>query len=294
MRTWFLQLTRHGYYWFPPRLLRIVWALATHALSQRQVFAVLARSSLKRLPFIEPEFPFKYLSRDYLVRGLSVRQRASCFTHHYQRLHDSIPALLLSQVLHGELQLLEERDGQNQYCIAMGLARTEVREGEIFLHLKVNGEPVYVLQFTIVPGTIVGSTARDVLLISRLQGMKGCYTQVHAATKVFHEVAPPALLLAVLQGIAQALDIRELAGVCATSQFSYTPSCAATFTDAYDDFFTKIGAVRSDGLFYLSPIPVEDKPLQDIRNGHKARTRKKRAFKLEIADRAHDTLLGRN
>jgi hypothetical protein len=35
-------------------------------------------------------------------------------------------------------------------------AKQEVREGELFLYLEVDGVPVYVLQFSIVPGSVAG------------------------------------------------------------------------------------------------------------------------------------------
>jgi uncharacterized protein VirK/YbjX len=284
----FLQLARQRHYWSPSRLARIAWAVARHIRQQREILQVLSIPLFQKLVFTHPELPFKYLSRDYLARDLTAVDRASCFTHHYRRLGAAIPSRMLREVLRGGAVLMEKTEGENHYAIVLGLVRTEVREGELFLQLRVNGEIVYVLQFTMVPGNVVGSAAKEALLISRLQGMKGCYKQIHAATRAFRDVAPPALLLAVLQGFAKAVGIRELAAVSATSQFSYTPEYAASFVEAYDDFFTEMGATRSSGIFFSSPIPLEERPVE---SNHKARTRKKRIFRLEITENISQTIL---
>jgi hypothetical protein len=228
---------------------------------------------------------FKYLSRDHLARGLDIRSRAACFTHHYNFLRSKFPSALLRQVIHREAVLLDVVEDNKRHTITMGFSRQEVREGELFLHQMVDGVKIFVLQFTIVPGQIVGSDEKDVVMISRLQGMKGCFTQVRAATKAFRDVAPPALLMAVLQGVAQAFGINELAGVSASRQFSYLEEHAPTFLEAYDRFFEDLGATYSQSGFFSTTLPFEEKSLSHIKNGHKARTRKKRAFKLQIAER---------
>ncbi|HZP04800.1 MAG TPA: DUF535 family protein [Terracidiphilus sp.] len=280
-----LRLTKDAYYWNPPRLARIVWAVASNSRWQIQIFKLLASPPLKALVFIDPRIAFKYLSRDHLARGLDISARAACFMHHYNFLRSKFPSHLLRQVIHREATLLDVVEDGKRHTITMGLSRQEVREGELFLHQMVDGVKIFVMQFTIVPGRIVGSCAENVILVSRLQGMKGCFTQVHAATKAFRDVAPPALLMSALQGIAEAFGIREMAGVNATRQFSYVEDHAESFLEAYDRFFDNLGATLSHKGFFTTPLPLEEKSLHHIKNGHKSRTRKKRAFKLQIAER---------
>lgn len=74
-----------------------------------------------------------------------------------------------------------------------------------------------------------------------------------------------------------------MAGIWGRSQFCYDEKSAALFQESYDDFFVELGATRDAADFYSSPLPVIEKSVDQIRNGHKSRTRKKRAFKLEIA-----------
>ncbi len=274
----------HSFYRSPSRFARLLWGFATNIVHQLEIFRILAMPTFTSLVRLEPIFPFKYLTRGYLVRGLSSAERAACFAHHYRRLNAIFPASILRRILYRDFTLLEKQVDDNLFSLRFGLARKEVREGELSLSLQINSVTVYILQCTIVPGWVVKSSASDVLLISRLQGMKGCYRQVQLATKAFLDVAPPALLLAALHGIAKACAIDEMAGISAASQFSYVDECAHSFRAAYDEFWVELGAKKISASFFASPIPPPEKSLDAITNGHKSRTRKKRAFKQQIAE----------
>jgi uncharacterized protein VirK/YbjX len=274
----------HRFYLSPARFARLLWAFATNIVRQLEIFRILALPTFTSLLRLEPIFPFKHLTRGYLVRGLSSTERAASFVHHYRRLNAIFPSSILRKILYKDSTLLKKQVDGHLFSVRFGLARKEVREGELALALLVDGLTVYLLQFTIVPGWVVKSPAADVLLVSRLQGMKGCYSQVRLATKAFLDVAPPALLLASLHGIAKACAIDEMAGISAASQFSYVDDCADSFRAAYDDFWIELGAKRISASFFASPIPPQEKSLDTVTNGHKSRTRKKRAFKQQIAD----------
>jgi len=262
-----------------------MWAVLTNIHRQFKIFRVMAQPAYERMVLADPRIPFKHLSRNYLARNLTVAERAACLMHHYSYLHERLPSKLLHQALQRDVTMFEVREGGSLYRVAMGLSRTQVREGEFFLNLEVDGMQVYILQFTIVPGWVVKSGAPDVLLVTRLQGMKGCYSQIYQATKVLKEVAPPALLMTALQGVAKACGIYEFAGVCARSQFSHSEYSSSTFNEAYDQFFTQLGMCHSSANYYSCPLPIPEKPVDNVKNGHRSRTRKKRAYKLEIADR---------
>jgi uncharacterized protein VirK/YbjX len=284
----------HSFYRSPSRFARLLWGFATNIVHQLEIFRILALPTFTSLVRLEPIFPFKYLTRSYLVRGLSSTERAASFAHHYRRLNAIFPTSILQRILYRDFTLLEKQVDDNLFSVRFGLARKEVREGELSLSLQVNGVTIYILQCTIVPGWVVKSSASDVFLISRLQGMKGCYRQVQLATKAFLDVAPPALLLAALHGVAQACAIDEMAGIAAASQFSYVDECADSFRAAYDDFWLELGAKKITASFFASPIPPQEKSLATVTNGHKSRTRKKRVFKQQIADDVFRLLSKRN
>jgi uncharacterized protein VirK/YbjX len=279
-----IKLARNRFYFYPPRLIRVAWSLARNLRRQLEIFRILSLPLFNELVLLDPVFPFKYLSTDYLFAGLPAGVRAASFVHHYRLIEAKLPSDFLRQRRHREITLFETRKDGCTYAVVLGFpTENAILEGELCLHLLVDGVQVYVLQFTIVPGWVLKSEQEDVALILRLQGMKGHFQQIRSATKALNEVAPPALLVAALQGIASAWGVREMAGICARSQLCYKDGSPDHFRQSYDEFFVELGATHTAAHFFCSPLPLIEKPVDRIRNGHKSRTRKKRAFKLHVA-----------
>jgi hypothetical protein len=277
-------LLRQKKTWSPVLLAGVLGRAVCNIGRHRKIVQILQLPEFAELVHADPRFAFKYLTHGYLARQLSVAERASCFVHHYQSLHDRLPRPFLRQILRRDVTLVEMRDGETCFAITFGFSRTHDKEGELSLNLAVDGQTVFILSFTIVPGKVVKSQAEDVLLITRIQGVKGCYRQISRATKALHDVAPDALLVAALQGAGEALGIRVLGCISATDQNSYCNECAESFKAAYDDFFTERGVEKNEANFFLAPIPLIEKPLVLVKPGHKLRTREKRVFKREIAN----------
>ena len=272
--------------WSPSRLtLRFKKLLlaAVHSADQLQILAVLGHPAYRGLRRAYPRLPFKYLQDKYLAYGFTLEERAACLLHHYRRLLDHVPHGVLRGLPECAAVLLEMRDEDASYTVTLNLPELFQDEGELSLNLQADGEEIFILSFTVVPGRVVQSEGREVLLITRLQGVPGKFEQIRQMTKVMHDVGPGAFLVAVLHGIAEAWEIREMAGICARKQHSYEEKYAELLTIAYDDFFTELGAVRNGKGLFVSPIPLPLKPLSQVKSGHKLRTRKKRAFKHAIA-----------
>jgi len=231
-----------------------------------------------------PRFRFKFLIRDYLVRGFSTAQRTACFLRHYKRLHSTMSADLLHRILHRQVTVFDARREQLHLEVNLCFSRPFEKEGELSLNLHVDGVVVFVLSFTIIPGWVVDSDAEDVLLISRLQGTNGYYPLIRSATRALHNVGPAAFLLAALSGLAQAFGTSQMAGVSAVRQSSYTDELSIFYENAYDDFFSEIGVPKNTSGFFLGPLPPDDKPLASIKQGHKIRTKEKRQFKSQVAE----------
>ena len=174
--------------------------------------------------------------------------------------------------------------GGHSFEVKMGLSRPWDYEGEMSLNLVMDQQLIFVLSFTIIPGWVVRSDLDEVVLISRVQGVKGRFAEVQVATKTLNDVAPPALLVAALCGFANAYKIRGMAGINAQMkpEFYLCEGEATHIEQAYDGFLSEIGLVRASSGFYLTPIPLPEKPMIQIKKGHKTRTREKRAFKLEV------------
>jgi uncharacterized protein VirK/YbjX len=219
-------------------------------------------------------------------------------------MHAALPEDVLRNILLGDVTFHKTSDGDNCFALTMGLARPHVdKEGEMSLNLEVNGKKVFSLCFTIVPGSVVQSAATEVLLITRLQGTPRCNSQLKLARKALHDYSPRGLLLAALQGVADAFEIGEIEAVCATRQAAYAKETSDLLKSGYDDFFARQGMVKTPAGFYSSSIPVEGKPLTSFKARDRSKARKRRAMRKQIqsacatflsgaADRAADSSPG--
>jgi hypothetical protein len=277
-------LAREKKTWTPHLLAGVLWRAVTNIRTHRQVMQLFRLPVMAEVASTAPRLPFKYLTNDYLVRGFDIPARAACFLHHYRRLVGALPDAILGQTLRADYPLLDLSNRDQEIGLSMGLPQRFDKEGELAFNLRVDGEIVFLISFNIAPGWVIGSSAAEILLITRLQGTKGAFRRISQATKIMHDVAPAHVLLAALQGLANALGINTLAAVTAKRQISFDENYAGSFYKAYDEFFTELGISPTAGGFFVSPIPMEDKPLTDIKHGHKLRTKEKRAFKLEVQE----------
>jgi len=283
-------LARQKRTWSPFRLAGPLWRAITNIGRHRKVLKLLKDPIYAEFVHDDPRFGLKYLTHDYMSRGLTVAERAGCFVHHYRRLQAILPGGMLRNLLHRDITLLKMNEGDFRFDITMGMSKPHDKEGELSLNFLVDDEIVFILSFSIVPGRVVGTGAEDVLLITRLQGVRGNYRQIALATKLLHDVAPGALLVAALQGAGEALGIGVLASIRGTDQTAYCVEYHHSFSTAYDDFFTELGVLKNDANYYVTPIPIPEKPLLLVKQGHKLRTREKREFKRHVADAISLTL----
>ena len=94
------------------------------------------------------------------------------------------------------------------------------------------------------------------------------------------------LLMAALQGIAEAEGLSQIVGVCASNHPSHNAEKAESLDQAYDQFFAALGAeAPSDGFFRLA-VPLRQKPLSEIGRHHRGRTKVKRQMKQTVAAEA--------
>ncbi len=289
------QMARQRANWAPRRLGRVAWSFAIDLRAHLELFRIFSQPPFRSLVLLDPVFSFRHLSRDFLFRGLGPNERTACVLHHYRFLLSRMSDRLLRELGNPGFPVMEQRSDGRNFSVTLGRpGKKDIWEGETLLQLLVDSVPVYCLQFTIIPGWVLQSEQRDVIFLQRIQGSKGCFEQVNAATKAFNDIAPPLLLLAVLQGIAAAWGIRAMACISARSQIS-SQRCddersLTLFRQAYDDLFLQLGATRVSADFCWLPLPLQEKPIELIGNGHKSRTRRKRAFRREIAQRVCETI----
>jgi uncharacterized protein VirK/YbjX len=269
--------------WSPTVVLGVLWRAVRNAGSYRDVQQVLKFPVYAELANDFPRFRFKYLTCDYLARGFTVATRASCFAHHYLWLHEKLPVEFVARILRQRIPLVEIEHDANRIEIDLSFWGSD-KEGELSLSLKVNGERIFILSFTVVPGRVVRSGDPDVFLITRIQGEKGRLQQISLVYRLLHSTGPALLLLTVLEGIGEALSVGALACISATDQSFYSHEFLASFQSSYDKFFTIRGLTKNDSNVFLSPIPTAEKPFDMTNRNHRRRTLKRRELKRLVRE----------
>jgi uncharacterized protein VirK/YbjX len=224
----------------------------------------------------------KCIGRRYLANSFGDRDKYICFFHHYSYLAGAMSPSAFQTMLKGDLCLFDWSRENSVYTVTFQSNRELDNEGEVLLQFKSGSKAIYSLTFSIVPGHVLRvDEEQHVILVSRLQGKVGQFPEIRLATKQMGEVAPQAVLIAVLQGIALANDIRTVAGVAATNQLSFERSEDELLERAYDHFFQSVGATGPSDGFYFFEVPLPEKP---IGPGHRGRKQWKREFKKEITN----------
>jgi uncharacterized protein VirK/YbjX len=280
---WLFVLARQKNSWSPVLIAGELWRLLSNIDKHRKIISLFKLPPYAELFQSNPGFAFRYLTPTYLARGFKGAECASCFLHHYRRLHAALPESVLRQILQSNVTVHEIVEVGNHFAFTLSLPDSiDDKEGELSLALLVDSKKVFNLSFIIVPGWVTKSEAAEVLLITHLQGIRGCNAQIKIARKALHDYSPRGLLIAALQGIGNAFGIGEIGAVCATKQNSYEKACPAILVRGYDYFFANLGMVRNAAGFYSSPIPIEGKPLASISSRKQSQTRARRAMRWQI------------
>ncbi len=280
---WLFTLVRQKRSWSPSVVLGEVWRVLVNFGRHREILTILKLQPFDEIAQDSPGFAFKYATPNYLARGFTLSERVSCFLHHYRRLHSTFSEGALRQILFEELTIHRMSNGANSFAITIGSPDPNSHlEGELCLNLRLNGKNIFGLSFTVVPGWVVRSDAAEILLVTRLQGAVGCTSEIKLACRVVYYFSPRGVLLAALEGIADALAIGHIEAISAKMQRAYTEDRSDIFKNGYDDFFETTGMSKTPAGFYSSPVPIEGKPLEFFKGSAKWRAKKRRLMVQHI------------
>ena len=113
--------------WSPFKILGELWRLLTNIGKQREILRLLKLRPFDEIVQNNPGLAFKYVARNYLVRGFTVTERVSCLLHHYRRIHAALPESVLRQILQGDVAFHEVSNGGNCFALTIGLSRPPAR-----------------------------------------------------------------------------------------------------------------------------------------------------------------------
>ena len=212
----------------------------------------------------------------YLAKSFSKKIRREILKEHYTYLSRLVSTEFFAQVVRNRSMLWHRTLDEKQYAITLAFNLRHHSEGDLLLSFEENSVPLYLISFTIAPGTMVGSTAAQVMLIARVQGVPGQFDVIRRVSKLFGGVPLPHLLVAAAQGASDALNIGVIAAVKHTEQLMTSTDLRVFFN--YDAFWQSFLGSETE-KFYLIPVQVSEKPDENIRS---RRTRIKRQAKYEI------------
>lgn len=223
----------------------------------------------------QPRFRYKYLSR-YLAASFSRTTRLKTILNHYHFLAEkTTPAFF--KCLPQQPVIWCEARGDSTFTITLSYPRQVGFEGELSLNFCLNSTLLQVVSVVIVPGSVVGVSSAQALLISQVQGTRNA-ALLKQATKSLHDITPAALLVNAAYGLAEALGIAQAAGVSTAEQLSY--GHGSSFD--YDGFWQQFGGVPTAHNLFLLDIPAAEKPISSIKPKHQARTLRKRQYKQQL------------
>lgn len=238
-----------------------------------------------------PRMQYRY-TLPYLSTSLAWQARWAALSSHYAFVNKVFAADFSRLVLDDALEVWQAQvDDQVMSVSVQGLCPvTRHREGELTLCFKLAGAPIYKLSFSIVqlgglslPGVGVAGRSSHALYVGRVQGVSGAMDGIRHATELLGDIAPQDLLMAVLSGLAGALNIDTVLGVSDGTCVSRDTIAQSGSSFCYSQFWARYAGQVLEGGHHLMRFPVAEKPLSEVAAKHRKRTQRKRDFKRQVA-----------
>jgi len=224
-----------------------------------------------------PQIQFKYLGR-YLSSSLILHSRWVALVHHYSFIQRYCKSKLVSNLAVQDESLCTWGLSQ-QFSICLGVARTTYLEGELVIIYKVNNIPIYFMTFSILPGSLFDLSDTNILFIGGSQGARDQYELIKTATKENSDVSPQADLVVCIQALASCLGADAIVGIGANNQVAIDKNRACNYCTTYDQLWLSAGGYKIFSGDFSIPSNIHEKPLSEIKIGHRVRTRQKRNHK---------------
>lgn len=219
---------------------------------------------------------------EYLADFITTKNRLNALSHHYSQMARFFRAPKFAQDLQNGITLWSTTKEEDTFSILLNLPNLTCLEGELCLDFHLNHTSICVLTFTIVPGSILGLQAEEVLFIGGSQGIAGASEKIRYAAKRNNEIWPLTMLVIALQAMGKAVDIPLLAGIAAQNHATTSVRTNTTkYLSTYDDFWEANGGIRHDTV-HLFSTTLHEKPIEQIARNHRCRTKRKRAIKNEL------------
>ena len=244
----------------------------------REVLTYYEHSSIK-------DYTAKQLINEYLFSLVfPPKKRLETLSFQYKFLHKRLTSQQRSMMIERGALCWRKDFEDCSHSIVMKIPQKYECEGCLSLSYAVDDKEIYLIAFTICPGSDFGFNDQFVILVSRIQGTKGRHEDISKAAKQLIDIFPSSALMSALEGLCLTLDINKVIGISAKNQVSFIDKDHRPAISQYDDFWKTFEAdtlnVSGD---YLITVPFGFKSLEHIRSKFRKRTLAKRSEKSSIS-----------
>jgi uncharacterized protein len=236
---------------------------------------------------------FHHLShRDYLAKGLSLRERVRCVLVHSRFEEASFDAAYKQAVYRdGGLALWRHEADGRHFAIRLTMASRLNAEGDLTLVASADGVCLHRLSFSWVDGRFAGVGRAILPFAARNQGHhEGAAEAFAAFNTAFPNNSPSFFCASALSGVAQALGMDGFVAVKSACQSAYDAAEDKHFSNAYDGFWQTLGGVETLGRAWFVALPFQLRPLSETPAKHRKRAAMRRAHWAAIAESARDVI----
>lgn len=227
--------------------------------------------------------------RHYLAAGLSGGARLRAALAHYQWCDGWPEHGLWAQVAAPEgLVLWQADDAGPEFRLVLVEGRDVTIEGGLSLVLEIDGGPLSVVSFSMVPAQILrlpprpeaaaAATAPAPLMpfVTRKQNSMNAAAR-DAFARRFDRVDPASMAFAGFAALALHCGHRQALGIRGSRHPSWQADYAQVFANGYDGFWHSIGGEPAGPFGFLVDLPPRFAPLEAMTATKRARAMKRRA-----------------
>lgn len=227
-------------------------------------------------------------TRAYLWTGLDAQHRAQAEMAHFDWLVQTLssPRVLELYASH-HWTLCEWVIKERQVRIVLRPGRALCREGELELHLELDGQPVMRAAFSVLPHHCLGGdSVASVLVVGNVQGSQEGKDLVKDFTQLMERTRPSGVLLNALQGLAQGWGLAGLVGVSDSGHaYAGYGSLSQRVGLSYDALWEELGAQdRLSSRHWTLPLTWQPRPESEVASSKRSQLRRRNEMRQRVLD----------
>lgn len=225
-------------------------------------------------------------TRPYLWNGLAGAARFQAQAHHFDWMSQTFSATAVRAFYAtGQRQLLQLQRGEHSVSVHLQPSHGLAREGELELHLCLDGREVLRAALSVLPASRLGLTATGpVLCVGSLQGNRDGKEQVQQLTALMERTRPSGLMMQALQGLAQAWEVAMLVGVSDRGHvYAGYRGLSKRVGLSYDRLWQELGATeRCSRTHWQLPMHWYARDESGVSSSKRSQLRRRNALRAQI------------